>query len=298
MDSLMFMKRTCRNYFWSAALAVLLPTVASHAQTNSTTDYAAREAAPGVWQVGNIAPLAITESSGLVPCRGNTNAFWTHNDGRRRTLYAITRTGQPIAEFFVDAPSVADWEDIARDDTGNLYLADIGNNDARRTRLVVHQFAEPDPQKPGTAVIVTRSWDLTFPGKPFDCESLFIWKEHGYVISKVFKDEQAEIYRFPLTATKEPVQLELVAKLPVTSPVTGADVSPDGQMLGLVCKSGAYLFRIDGDVARAATAAPLRVKFREGQLEGCCFVPEGLLATSEQREMFLFGTKAFRDASK
>lgn len=294
----MFMKKPCGNYFWSAALAVLLPTVASHAQTNATTDYAAREAAPGVWQVGNIAPLAITESSGLVPCRGSTNTFWTHNDGRRRTLYAITRTGQPIAEFFVDAPLVEDWEDIARDGDGNLYLADIGNNDARRNRLAVHQFAEPDPQKPGTAVTVTRSWQLTFPNKPFDCESLFIWKEYGYVISKVFKDEQAEIYRFSLATTKESVLLEFVAKLPVTSPVTGADVSPDGQMLGMVCKNGAYLFRIEGDISRVATAAPMRVKFREGQLEGCCLVPEGLLATSEKREIFLFTTEAFRNESK
>lgn len=295
MNRLMIMKRIRKECFWAAALVVSLPITACYAQTNLTTDYVAREAVPGVWQVGSIAPVAITESSGLVPCRGNTNAFWTHNDGRRRTLYAITRTGQSIAEFFVDAPLVEDWEDIAQDDAGNLYLADIGNNDARRTRLAVHQFAEPDPQKPGTAVTVTRSWQLTFPDKPFDCESLFVWKEYGYVISKVFKDAQAEIYRFPLAATKAPVQLEFVAKLPVTSPVTGADVSPDGQMLGLVCKNGAYLFRIDGDVTRAATAAPLRMKFREGQLEGCCFVPDGLLATSEQREIFLFATEAFRD---
>lgn len=286
------------KYALFTALVALLGSYGSRAQTNQTAAFQAREAAPGVWQVGNIASSAITESSGLISCRGSTNVFWTHNDGRRRTLYAISKTGQTIAEFFVDASLVEDWEDIANDEHGHLYLADIGNNDARRSRLAVHQFKEPDPQTPATTVTVTRSWQLTFPGKPFDCESLFIWKGHGYVISKMFKDEQAEIYRFPLIETNQPIQLEFVAKLSVTSPVTGADISSDGEKLGLVCKNGAYVFNIGGDISRAATVNPQRVKFREGQLEGCCFVPEGLLATSEKREIFLFTIEAFREKSK
>lgn len=268
------------------------------AQTSVKGDPSAREVSSGVWRVGSIASWAITESSGLSTCGSDTNVFWTHNDGGRRSLYAITRTGKTVAEFVVDVPRVADWEDISRDAQGHLYLADIGNNEARRSQLSVHQFAEPDPMKPGRAVVVTRSWQLSFPAKPFDCESLFIWQGYGYVISKAFKDGAAEIYRFPLADSNAVIVLEFVAKLPVTSPVTGADLSSDGKMLGLVCKSGAYLFRVDGDVRRAATATPQRVKFREGQLEGCCFVPEGLLATSEQREIFLFTYEAFQPQSK
>lgn len=292
------MTKTKHLSLFSGLLLAALGVTTSFAQTGAVKSFAAREASPGVWQVGTITPRAITESSGVIPCRGNTNAFWTHNDGRRRNLYALTRTGERIAEFIVPVTLLEDWEDIARDDAGNLYLADIGNNEGRRTRLAVHQFVEPDLQKPTAPITLTRSWQLTFPGKPFDCESLFIWQDHGYVISKVSKDEAAEIYRFPLALTTAPVPLEFVAKLPMTSPVTSADISPDGQRLALVCKNGVYWFQIDGEVSRAATASSHQVKFREGQIEGICFVPDGLLATSEKREIFLFTPEAFRGKSK
>ena len=267
-------------------------------QAGTADTFPMREAAPGVWQVGRIAVPALTESSGLITCNTDTNVFWTHNDGSRRTLYAVTRSGKPVAEFTIETPPLSDWEDIARDSQGHLYLADIGNNEARRSQLAVYQFDEPNPGRSGALVKVNRSWKLRFPGKPFDCESLFVWDEYGYLISKVFNDQAAEVYRFPLTEQKEAVAIKFVTRLPVTSPVTAATLSPDGQRLGLLCKAGAYIFQVAGEVRRAATAAPQRVKFREGQLEGCCFVPEGLLAVSEQREIFLFSNEAFGRPAK
>jgi hypothetical protein len=35
-------------------------------------------------------------------------------------------------------------------------------------------------------------------------------------------------------------------------------------------------------------------KFKDEHIEGCCFVPDGLLATSESRDIFLFTNAAFR----
>jgi hypothetical protein len=113
-------------------------------------------------------------------------------------------------------------------------------------------------------------------------------------VSKVFKDARAQIYRFPLAPSKEPALLELVATTKIESPVTGADISPDGRMIGLVAKSGAFVYRIDGDVARAGKGKPYQAKFRHDSIEGCTFVPEGLLATAESREVFLFTDPAFR----
>jgi hypothetical protein len=283
-----------RTFLYLLGVMSLIAGLSCSAQPQTAPGFQKKEVAPKVWQLGRLEPASLTESSGVVGCRFNTNVFWTHNDGHRQTLYAITRTGSEVAEFTVDTPRLRDWEDIANDAQGHLYVADIGNNNAVRSELAVYQFDEPDPQKSPGPLKVNASWKLHFPGKPFDCESLFIWKDYGYVISKVFNDESAEIYRFPLTAQKEPFVLEFVAKLPVTSPVTGADISLDGKQLALVCKSGAYLFQIDGEVSRAGIVTPSRVKFRMGQIEGCCFVPEGVLATSEKREIFLFTNEAFK----
>jgi hypothetical protein len=252
--------------------------------------------APGVRLIGRIENPRITESSGVAASRHYPDIFWTHNDGgggRKQVLCAMSREGNPKAEFIVGGLLLRDWEDIAIDDQRHLFIGDIGNNDAKRHQLAVHQIDEPDP-KSGGFVFVQRSWQLRYPNQPFDCESLFVWQTHGYLVSKVLKDERAEIYRFPLADPKEPFTLEWVARLRIDSPVTGADISADGRLLGLVAKSGAFAFRIDGDVARAARLKPFRSRFRHEHIEGCCFVPEGLLATAESREVYLFVDEFFR----
>src|SRR6185436_17488446 len=122
----------------------------------------------------------------------------------------------------------------------------------------------------------------------------FIWQDYGYVISKVFDNARAQIFRFPLKDAKEPVTLELVATTKIESPVTGADISVDGKRLGIVAKNGAYVYRIDGDVSHVIRGKFTHVKFKDEHIEGCTFVPEGLLVTSEDRDIFLFTNAAFR----
>jgi hypothetical protein len=187
-----------------------------------------------------------------------------------------------------------DWEDIAIDDAGHLYVGDIGNNDAKRDTLYVYEIDEPDPAATTGDISPKRGWTLKFPNAPFDCESLFIWKGYGYVISKLFNKERAQVFRFPLKDTSDPLTLELVATTKIESPVTGADISADGNLLGLVAKSGAYVYRIDGDVARVNDVEPHHTKLKDMHIEGCCFVPDGLLATSENSEIYLFTDPAFR----
>jgi hypothetical protein len=97
-----------------------------------------------------------------------------------------------------------------------------------------------------------------------------------------------------LLDSAQPVTLERIGRLRVDSPVTGADISADGRQLGLVAKAGAYVFRIGGDPLQAGALKPQRTKFKPEQIEGCCFVPEGLLATAESREIFLFTDKPFQ----
>ena len=239
----------------------------------------------------------LTECSGVVASRQFPGTFWVHNDGggpKRQVLYAMTRNGQPQSEFRLTEAVLADWEDIAIDDAKHLFIGDIGNNDGKRDELAVYQVDEPNPAGGSGFIQATKSWKLRFPAQPFDCESLFVWKDHGYVVSKVFKDARAEIYRFPLSDTPGPHALELVAKTKIESPVTGADISPDGKLLALVAKSGAFVYTINGDVSRAHKEKGYQTKFRHEHIEGCCFVPEGLLCTAESREIFLFTDPPFR----
>ncbi|MBW2714064.1 MAG: hypothetical protein JRC77_09980, partial [Deltaproteobacteria bacterium] len=88
------------------------------------------------------------EMSGMVKSRQYPDVFWVHGDsGNKPTLYAIDRSGKTIARFLVRGGFNEDWEDIAVDDAGNLYVGDIGNNSFQRKRLTVYQIPEPDPRK-------------------------------------------------------------------------------------------------------------------------------------------------------
>jgi len=256
-----------------------------------------QEIAPGVLLLAYMSDMRIKESSGVIASRRYANVFWTHNDGggpKKQVLYAIDREGNTRAAFPVTDATFHDWEDIAIDDAGHLFLGDIGNNDAKRDMLAVYEIDEPDPTANIGPVSPKGGWTLKFPNAAFDSESLFIWKDYGYVISKLFNKGHAQIFRFPLQDTTEPQILELVATTKIESPVTGADISADGTLLGLVAKDGAYVYRINGDVAHVNEVAPHHTKIRDQHIEGCCFVPDGLLATSERRGVFLFTDPAFR----
>ncbi|MGE5612281.1 MAG: hypothetical protein ACM359_23740, partial [Bacillota bacterium] len=207
----------------------------------------------------------INECSGVVASRRYPGVFWVHGDsGNPPVLFAIDRQGKLLAQFPVRATN-QDWEDIAIDETGHLYIGDIGNNGGKRKQLVVYRVDEPDPasakaaQGQGATLKVTGTWRLDFPNGPFDCESLFVYKGFGYVISKLFTGLHAVVYRFPLEAEGKTSVLEKVATLPIRSPVTAADISADGKRLAVLTVTGLNLFTIDGDISRAGKVQPVYI---------------------------------------
>jgi len=269
---------------------LVLPLLAAGAGDNSFP----KTIMPGVRQIAVIANPAITESSGLAASHQYPGVFWTHNDGRRKpVLYAISREGKSIAEFPVTGARMDDWEDIAADAEGHLYLADIGNNDSKPRELGVFKIEEPDPNSTSGKIKVKQRWILRYPEDPFDAESLFVWKQWGYVISKLTQNQPAALYRFSLAAQSKPVVLEKIARLPIASPVTGASISSDGQKLAVIAKSGAWVFDIDGDPESIATSKMWHTRLHGFQIEGCTFTKEGLLVSAESREIFLFTDPPF-----
>ena len=241
--------------------------------------------------VGKLEHKPIAECSGIVASRKHAGIFWVHNDsGNPAILYAVKYDGSLVGEFAVGA-SNEDWEDIATDDAGHLYLGDIGNNGAHRKQLIVYRLDEPDPttSKQVPRLKVTRQWTLTFPTTPFDCEALFVHAGHGYLISKIYFGGQAGLYRFPLDETNEPVTLEKVASVPVRTPVTAADISPDGKRLAVLSVAGLNVFDIDGDVTNVSKATASFTPYVHATMEACTFTPDGpVLVATEPRQMLLF----------
>ena len=236
-------------------------------------------------QIGTLEHPPIRESSGIVASRRHPGVFWTHNDkGNAPVLYAVTAQGKLLAEYPIDAPA-DDWEDLATDDSGNLYIGNIGNNKGKRPHLEVYRIAEPKPANANRTATVDKTWYLQYPDEPLNCESLFIRGEYAYVISKLFNGQPAGIYRFPLNGPAK-VTLENVGQVPVRAPVSAADLSPDGQRLAILSPAGVHLFDLNGDPTPAPQTPTKVIPVPLGKLEGLCFTPDGILLTAEERPIY------------
>src|SRR5438105_10764194 len=100
---------------------------------------------PPLEPLGRFDVRVIPEASGIVASRRHPGIFWVHNDsGNAPRLFAVRRDGSLVREFAVAAPNV-DWEDIATDDHGHLYIGETGNNNGRLPLRAVYQLDEPDP---------------------------------------------------------------------------------------------------------------------------------------------------------
>ena len=205
---------------------------------------------------------AISESSGLVASRTHEGVFWTHNDsGDVPRIFAIDRSGALLAEFAVDGATHRDWEDIAIDDAGHLFLADIGNNGSRRRDLVVYRVPEPDPRSTARSVQVERALRFRYGNQVdgsallnFDAEALVWYAGALYVFTKHRADTQSQVYRLEDQPGGEPQVLQPLGALelgaegmdPALTRATAADARADGRRIALLTYGAIHLFEPAG----------------------------------------------------
>lgn len=244
---------------------------------------AAESLAPAAVVVGRLQDPDLGECSGVVASRTHADVLWAHNDsGNPAELFAIDADGVTIARYRIAAANT-DWEDIALD-AGGIYLADVGNNRRDRREVRILRVDEPDPARPaGDPLPVRASWRLTWPDRLLDCEALLIAGPVGYLIDKRL-DGPPGLWRFRLDR-REPQALERVATLPISAPITGADLSADGRRLAVCHPLGLHVFALPpGDLAAGVATAPCDyLGWLDPRQEACCFVPGGVLAISESR---------------
>jgi hypothetical protein len=251
--------------------------------------------------VGHLDTKIIPESSGIVASRKHKGVFWTHNDsGNEPRIFAIDASGRLLATYEVQVRN-DDWEDIATDNAGHLFISETGNNARWATRQpTVYQLDEPDPSKPvaQAPLKITARYVLRYSKDAFDCEALFIWKDYGYLISKNRNGGFAQMYRFPLVERAIPVFLDPVTPLPIRAPVTAADMSADGNDLLVLTVFGPSRFAVKGDLAAAGKVTPRGVTFMQPDMEGATLTPKGVLATTESGYVLLFTNAMFDNPAK
>jgi hypothetical protein len=137
-------------------------------------------------------PHSIDESSGL-EIHSSGHQFWTFNDsGGKAMLYLVDSLGKLQRSLEISNAWNRDWEDITRDNKGNIYIGNIGNNSNANKDLCIFKIANPDSsdQKSVAAEVIKFRYEdqISFPpdnkNKYFDCEAL-MW-QHGklYMVTK------------------------------------------------------------------------------------------------------------------
>ena len=182
----------------------------------------------------------IRETSGLARSRKKSDLFWTHNDsGNESILFGLDGEGRIISRVRVEGADFQDWEDLeATSCRGGscLMLADIGDNQARRPQIAVHQVAEPASQDKAARII--KSVHASYPDRAQDAEAIFQLASEGIFLVTKGRHGPISLYRFPEGDTAAPSQLTKVREIwprPAERAdwVSSATATPDGRWVVL-----------------------------------------------------------------
>jgi len=177
-------------------------------------------------------PGEITECSGM--CSAGSSTYWMLNDGGNPAeLYLVDTSGTVLRTLTISNLSNVDWESLASDDSGNIYVGDFGNNDNNRRNLRIGRINAQDLSLDTVdAEIIEFAYEdqLAFPPARsnfrFDCEAMFLMGDSIYLITKNWTNPftgKAYLYSLPNDMSDSPARLQDSAYLgdnPFLSQVT------------------------------------------------------------------------------
>lgn len=251
-------------------------------QAPYNSDYSQR------YHVGTVEPAEINEASGLASSRKNDGILWLHNDsGDAARIFAINTSGTLLATYSIDGAAAVDWEDIAigpgpEPGTDYLYIADIGDNAARRGSVTLYRVEEPSvssTQEPlNGSLPLSDSIQIDYPDGARDAESLFIDPQNGdaYVVSK--RELLSRIYSLPSDRWDNPSSTLSYTGQLTWGGAVGGDISPGGDEILLKSYGSVFLYRradgtgIPDALSGSATSLPYTA---EPQGESIAFCGQG-----------------------
>ncbi len=232
-------------------------------------------------------PSVVNEGSGLVRS-AKDSIFWTLNDGGGKPeIYEINKKGKLLKTLPIPNTKNQDWEEISRDEKGNLFIGDFGNNENTRKNLVIYKFPENQPDKLEKIHFRYADQKAFPPNKKdqnFDCEAFFALGDSLYLFSKNRGDKSVKLYAMPSRAGD--YALVPQEKIFIKTMVTGAAISPNKKFFALLTYGKVFLFYIDNQGINFKKPL-LCFKFAHKQTEGITFLTdETMLISNEQGEMF------------
>jgi hypothetical protein len=205
-------------------IAVLLFATALVAAGAAATAPDAKPAFAGPIQIGRLEAPPRQEASGLAASRRTPGLLWIHDDsGGQPVLYAVEENGKRRGTVRVSGTRNEDWEDIAAcefDGKPWLIVGDVGDNDAKRTHVLIHVVEEPKTEHliPAGDLSVAPAFSvrIVYEDGARDCESVAVDVNERMVYLLTKRDMPPRLYRVPLApvAGGRPVIAQFVGIVP------------------------------------------------------------------------------------
>ena len=184
----------------------------------------------------SVLPAELREVSGMA--RTPLGDLWLVNDSNNPAeLFRYDLLINQIIEVRRLGVRNRDWEDLATDSLGNLYIGDFGNNLNRRRDLCIYRYHPKTgaldsivfdyPDQRAFAAADGRDWN-------FNCEAMVFCRDSLHLFSKNSFDGNFYTKHYVVPARPGRYQAELRDSLRLKNRVvTGAALSKDGQTLVL-----------------------------------------------------------------
>lgn len=195
-----------------------------------------------------VLPSGLDGTSGLEFV--SATSLWTHNDnGSGAFLYEIDQQGSLLRTLEITNAAAVDFEDMAQDNVGNLYVGDFGNKLNNRTDLKIYRIPSPD-QITGTTVqadviefILPDQSEFPPPKgeENFDIESMFHFNGSLYLFTRNRGlSRQCKVYKLPDSPGQH--SATLMGSFSMNTQISGADISPDGKTMVLLSSKTLWIF--------------------------------------------------------
>jgi hypothetical protein len=240
-------------------------------------------------------PSELEEVSGI---EWVNNSLWTIEDsGNENKLYRLDANGAIAHTISITDATNVDWEDLASDQEGNIYIGDFGNNDNLRQDLCIYKIGKESLANSETTVVAKTSFSYpeqtAFPPvateRFYDVEALIVYQNHFYLFTKnrsTNSDGSVSLYKIPNQPGTQPATL--LGKFTScpdfnTCAITAAAISPDQQKVAILSHDKVWVFE-DFTNDKFYEGKKTRMSLNHySQKEGMTFINNSVLYIADEK---------------
>lgn len=230
-----------------------------------------------------------SELSGIAESRKNAGILYVHEDKTgKNIIYLINKKGDDLGKVILDGCTPRDWEDMVvgpgpDSSKSYVYVADIGDNNARYTSIIIYRFPEPDLSAvSASAEIHVKDFDkiqVSYSKGPANAETLLIDPLTRDLFIATKENSKTYIYSIPYPqSTISIIKVKPLAQLNLDF-LTSGDISANGKEILLRNKSQIWYWKRNDmeSVVSALLRKPQDAPYaaNEHQGEAICFAADG-----------------------